>query len=315
MQFLVLLPLFLLPLVVKANFILTIFIFAFILGILAVGLNVIFGYAGQLSMFQGASFGLGAYATYLVSTQLGLSFWLALVVSGVFVVLISLIVGAICFRSGVRAFYFALITLAFAELARLIVLNWSDVTKGAQGLMVLDPISISLPGYQKILIDDSLSWYYLSLVVLTIGLLLCAALMRSSVGRSLSAIRLNEDLAQTLGINTFRYKLFSFVVADLYAVVAGSLYGFYSTFIDPSYLSLTQSLDTLTMLLLGGVGTLFGPILGALLLTGLPHTISIPAEARLMLIGAILIFVILVMPKGIAGSVQGLFRRGGRDVS
>jgi branched-chain amino acid transport system permease protein len=124
------------------------------------------------------------------------------------------------------------------------------------------------------------------------------------MGRSFGAIRLNEDLARTLGINVFRYKLVSFAVGSALASFAGGLYGYYTGYIDPGYLGINQSMEVLAMVLLGGQGTLTGPIVGSLVLTGLPHVIDLPAEARAMLYGAILIFTILVMPRGIVGTLN-----------
>jgi branched-chain amino acid transport system permease protein len=133
-------------------------------------------------------------------------------------------------------------------------------------------------------------------------------LMRSWIGRNFSAIRLNEDLAQTLGIDTFRYKLLAFTISNVVAAFAGALYGFYTGYIDPAYLAVTQSLDAIAMVLLGGVSTILGPVVGALVLTSLPHLIELPAELRVAVYGMILILVILLMPRGIVGLVAGLFR-------
>jgi branched-chain amino acid transport system permease protein len=124
------------------------------------------------------------------------------------------------------------------------------------------------------------------------------------MGRCFGAIRLNEDLARTLGINVFRYKLLSFAIGNALASFAGGLYGYYTGYIDPGYLGINQSMEVLAMVLLGGQGTLTGPIVGSLVLTGLPHAIDLRAELRAVLFGAILIFTILVMPRGIVGTLN-----------
>jgi branched-chain amino acid transport system permease protein len=125
--------------------------------------------------------------------------------------------------------------------------------------------------------------------------------LASWIGRCLAAIRLNEQLGETLGVNVVLYKLLSFVIGSVLAGLIGCFYGFYTGFIEPQYLSITQSLDIIAMVLLGGVNSLFGPVIGGLVLTALPHVIDLSAELRIILYGAILIFVILVMPRGIFG--------------
>jgi branched-chain amino acid transport system permease protein len=298
-------PFYLLPLVSRSEVLLTILIFTFVLGILAIGFNVVFGGAGQLTMFHAAAFGIGAYATYLSMQGFGTSFWLGYLVAVALIIVLSIVIGWICFKFRLKEFYFAVVTLAFAELARLVVLNWTSVTNGTLGLLVLDKPEVWLPGMGLMKINGTLPWYFFSLVCLTVVVLFSILLMRSWIGRNLSAIRLNEDLAQTLGINTFQHKLFAFTVSNVIASFAGALFGFYTGYIEPTYLSVTQSLDAIAMVLLGGVSSIMGPLVGSLILMSLPHVIHFSAEARIAVFGAILILVILLMPQGI----MGLFKR------
>lgn len=293
-----------LPLVLHSNFILTIFIFSFILGMAAVSFNLVFGFTGQLSMFHAAAFGFGAYITYLAVSRWHVSFWVGLLPAIAFTIAISLVVGAICFKFKLKAFYFAVVTLAFSELARLVVLNWNSVTNGTLGLMVLDKPVLWIPGAGYMKIDGTTAWYYFSLVGLMLTVAVCAIVLRSWIGRCFAAIRLNEDLAQTLGIDIFRYKLLSFLIANVLAALAGGLYAFYIGYIEPSYLSIAQSLDIIAMVLLGGRSSIIGPIVGAFVLTGLPHVIELSAELRVMLYGLILILTILLMPNGIIGTLM-----------
>ena len=296
-----LLPLYLVPIVTQNEVLLTILIFTYILSILAIGFNIVFGYAGQLTMFHGAAFGLGGYGTYLVLTKLGVSFWLALVPMFAGIMVLSLLVGWVCFKFRLREFYFAVVTLAFSELARLLVLNWNSLTNGTLGLLVLDKPTVWVPGAGVMKVDGTRAWYLLTLTSLFLGTVLSEGLVRSWIGRNFAAIRLNEDLAQTLGINTSRYKLMAFGISNMLAAFAGALFGFYSNYIEPAQLSITQSLDAIAMVLLGGMGSILGPIVGAFLLTGLPHVIEFSAELRAAAYGAILILAILVMPRGIVG--------------
>jgi len=305
---LLLIPFYVLPLLVQSDVVLTVLIFTFVLSILAIGFNIVFGGAGQLTMFHAAAFGIGGYVTFLSMLRFGISFWLGFGVAVAVVIVTSIVIGWICFKFRLKEFYFAVVTLAFAELCRLVALNWNSVTNGTLGMLVLEKPTVWLPGMGVVKIEQTLPWYFLTLVCLTGILIFSALLMRSWIGRNFSAIRLNEDLAQTLGIDTFRYKLLAFTISNVVAAFAGALYGFYTGYIDPAYLSVTQSLDAIAMVLLGGVSTILGPVVGALVLTSLPHLIELPAELRVAVYGMILILVILLMPRGIVGLVAGLLR-------
>jgi branched-chain amino acid transport system permease protein len=295
-------PLFAVPLVLHNDVALTILVFTFILGILAVSFNLIFGYTGQLSMFHAAAFGIGAYATQLAMDHLGVSFWIGMVIAVLAVTAISLVVGTICFRFRLKEFYFAIVTLAFSEMARLIILNWSSFTNGSLGINLTTKPMLWVPG-GAVAIEGTRNWYYLSLISLIATVMLCARVVHSWMGRCFAAIRINDELADTLGINVFRYKLVSFLIGNAGAAVAGALYGFYLGYIEPGYLSIDQSLAIVAMVLLGGRGTVAGPILGAFILTSLPHVINFSAEMRVLVYGLILVFTILAMPMGIAGAI------------
>lgn len=295
------LPLFAVPLVLRNDVALTILVFTFILGILAVSFNLIFGYTGQLSMFHAAAFGIAAYATHLSMAHLGVSFWIGTVIAVLIVTAISLVVGTICFRFRLKEFYFAIVTLAFSEIARLVILNWSSFTNGTLGINLTEKPTLWLPGSGLIPVEGTRMWYYLTLVALIATVFVCTRVVHSWMGRCFAAIRLNDELADTLGINVFRYKLISFLIGNAGAAVAGSLYAFYLGYIEPNYLSIEQSLAIIAMALLGGRQPVAGPILGAFVLTALPHVIEFSAELRILIYGLILILTILVMPSGIMG--------------
>jgi len=298
------LPLLFLPLVLHNAVALTILIFTFILGILAVSFNLIFGYTGQLSMFHAAAFGIAAYATHLAIAHLGVAFWIGALVAIAVVIMISLVVGTICFRFRLEAFYFAIVTLAFSEMARLIILNWSGFTNGSLGINLIEKPTLWLPGRGVVGVDGTQMWYYLALAALIGTVFVCSQIVNSWIGRCFAAIRLNDDLSDTLGINVFRYKLISFLVGNAAAALAGTLYAYYLGYIEPNYLSIDQSLAIVAMVLLGGRGSVAGPIVGALVLTALPHVINLSAELRLLVYGLILILTILLMPRGITGMLM-----------
>ncbi|MEO7116088.1 MAG: branched-chain amino acid ABC transporter permease [Caldimonas sp.] len=298
---LLLLPLALVPAFVSNSVVLTILIFTFILGIFAISFNLIFGFTGQLSLFHSAAFGLSAYATYLSMTHWGISFWLGMLTAIVFVTLISIVIGAICFRFKLRELYFAIVTLAFSELARLVILNWNSFTNGSLGINFTVTPTLWIPGRGVIPVAGTTMWYYVSLVAVILAVIVYSRIVHSWMGRCFAAIRLNDELGDTLGINVFRYKLISFVAGNAGAAVAGSLYSFYISYIDPNYLSIDQSLAVIAMALLGGREFVAAPLVGALVLTALPHLLDVSAEWRLLIYGLILILTMLLMPRGIVG--------------
>lgn len=288
------------PLVIKSDSTFAIVTFGFLLASLAVSFNLIFGFTGQLSFFHAASFGVAAYMTAILVGDYGLNFWVAILAAILVVAVLSVVVGTICFRFKLREFYFAVVTLAFSEMIRLVVVNWNSVTNGTLGMTVTVQPILWLPS-GPVALSGPRVWYYVSLCVLLVTYVICQRVLTSWIGRCLAAIRLNEQLGETLGVNIFAYKLLSFVIGSALAGLTGGFYGFYAGFIEPQYLSITQSLDIIAMVLLGGVDSLFGPVIGGLVLTALPHAIDLSAELRIILYGAILIFVILVMPRGIFG--------------
>lgn len=303
----------LLPLAVRSDLVLTVLVFSFLLGMLAVSFNLIFGFTGQLSLFHAAAFGIGAYATHIFTSRAGISWWAGLLLAAALVAAISAVVGVICFRFRLREFYFAVVTLAFSEIARLVVLNWTSVTNGSLGIVLADKPTLALAGF-SLKLDGTVRWYYASLAALVATLVVCARVLGSWMGRCFAAIRLNDELGQALGIAVFRYKLVAFVLGSTLGAAAGGLYGAYLGFLEPAYLGVEQSLAIVAAVLLGGRRTVTAPVVGALVLTALPHVIHLSAEVRAMVYGSILILAILLLPEGISGSVGALLekrRRGG----
>jgi branched-chain amino acid transport system permease protein len=298
-----------LPLAFNSDVVLTILVFSYLQGMLAVSFNLIFGFTGQLSMFHAAAFGIAAYATHLFMQHLGVAYWSATILAAALVAAVSVVVGAICFRFRLREFYFAVVTLAFSEMARLTVLNWNSLTNGSLGINLQEKPLFWMPGTGLIKLESTLAWYYLSLVALGATLLVCWRMVHSWMGRCFAAIRMNDELGDTLGINVFRYKLTAFVVGNMMAAVAGSLYAYFLGSLEPGFLSIDQSLGIVAMVLLGGRSVVAAQVVGAFVLTTLPHLIHFSAEIRSIVYGAILIFTILLMPQGIFGSLWQIMRR------
>ena len=248
------LPLFAVPLVFHNEVALTILIFTFILGILAVSFNLIFGYTGQLSMFHAAAFGIAAYATLLCRWRIsGSPFWIGASIAIVIVTLISLVVGTICFRFRLEGVLFR---HCDAGVFRDRAADHPELEQLHQRLarhqFTLDkPIALATRQWSGARRGHAM-WYYLRLVALILSVFVCTRVVHSWMGRCFAAIRLNDELADTLGINVFRYKLTSFLIGNAGAAVAGALYAYYISYVEPNYLSIEQSLAIIAMVLLGG---------------------------------------------------------------
>jgi ABC-type branched-subunit amino acid transport system permease subunit len=166
-------------------------------------------------------------------SRLDVSFWVGAIIAIIVVIALSLVVGTICFRFRLREFYFAVVTLAFSEMMRLVILNWNSFTNGSLGINLTMTPAIWLPG-GVVPVAGTRMWYYLSLVSLLFVVFVCTRVVQSWMGRCLAAIRLNDELAETLGINVFLYKLISFLIGNTGAAIAGALYAFYLGYIEPA---------------------------------------------------------------------------------
>ena len=235
---------------------------------------------GLLSLANAAFMGIGAYVSALLTLQLGWSFPAVLLAGGVAPALVALIIGAPVLR--LAGVYLAMATLAFGEVVRITVLNL-DITGGPEGL---NGIPLVTEG-----------WHIVLLLALTVyGL---ARLRRSKVGRAFEAIKEDEVAARLMGINVDRYKLLAFVLGALIAGVAGALNAHFTFFISPREYGFENAVDILTMTVLGGTSSLFGPMLGATILALLPEMLRFLHDFRALVNGAVLVLVVLFLPKGI----------------
>ena len=185
------------PWFVKSDSMLAIAIYGFMAASLAVSFNLIFGFTGQLSMFHAASFGVSAYVVTILVTSFGWNFWLAIPCALALVVVLSLIVGTICFRFKLKEFYFAVVTMAFSEVLRLITLNWNSVTNGSLGITVVEKPTLWTP-WGTLTFSSGFSWYYVTLALLAFVFIICHRVLASWIGQCLAAIRLNDQLGETL---------------------------------------------------------------------------------------------------------------------
>jgi branched-chain amino acid transport system permease protein len=256
--------------------------------ILALGLNIITGLTGQLSLGHAAFMSIGAFTGAILTLKMGLPFGLNLILSGSMAALFGIIIGFPTLR--LSGDYLAITTLGFAEILKVIFLNL-DITNRALGLSVPPPhTSIPLP-----------FWVLLMTILAVIAMSL---LQNSRLGRALKAIREDEIAAEAMGINATRYKIQAFTIGAFYAGIGGCLYGHFIAYINPSDFAFLKSIDILNMVVLGGLGSIPGTILGASLLTTAPEFLGFMKQYRMLVYGIILILLMIFRPNGLMGGVN-----------
>lgn len=300
---------FALPQLVTVPYFMHLIILALIWVILAQGQNLIQGFVGYVSIAQAGFMGIGAYFSTLLSVKLGWSVWTTLWIAPLFTALVSVLVGYPSLR--VKGHYFAIVTLAYNMVIFTILLTFSSVTGGEAGISnVPRPSEFSFLGWVMNFEGRSNTAYYI--LVLLSALLasgLCAIILHSRVGRVLVAIRQNETLADAMGVSTWRYKLFAFVVSAGLAGFAGALYAHYIGFLNPEPFGVDQSLNAILAVILGGSGTLAGPVVGAFAVTFLPEYLRIADSFRLVTYGFILVVATIFLPRGLVPVALDLVTR------
>ena len=273
---------------------------ALLFGAIAMSLDLLMGYTGLVSFGHAAFYGLGAYATAILMERGIVSVWasigFAVVVVGLYAFVVSY------FATARRGIYFALLTLIFAEVVYTFF-RYTQTFGGSDGIQGL-PDATLLPG---VAIDTPARKYYLVLVYLLAAWTICRVVVASHFGRVLVAIRENEDRARFLGYNVQRYKMGACMISALLTGVGGAVYPMRSAFATPDLLVWTESGEFIISVMIGGLGTLVGPILGGVFFTILRDKVSSVVDWYFIVIGAVLIIIVLFMPKGLLG-LRRLFR-------
>jgi branched-chain amino acid transport system permease protein len=275
---------------------------------LALGLDFILGYAGQLNLGQSAFYGIGAYVCTLLVMRAGLPFWPALAAGTAGAGLAGLALSLFAVR--LRGHYLAIASLGFAVITYQVLLQWISLTEGPLGIYAIPPPPpLGLPGVGGVDFADPARLFYLVAAFAVLTYLLLDALVRSPIGDTLAAIREDEVSAAALGINTPAWKAFAFGVGSAVAGMAGGFYaGFIGTLVPDAFF-ITESFTILAMVVVGGLGTLIGPVAGAIVLTVLPEVLRDIGDFRLIVYGMSLTLVVLFIPGGIAAAVRALRRR------
>jgi len=268
--------------------------------IMCFSMNLIYGYTGQLSLGHAAFLGIGAYAFGLLTVKAHVGFWPAFVIAIGITGLLGFLIGIPALK--LRGPYFILVTLGFAVIVGVIVLAWIDLTGGANGLAgVPRPSPLPLPWGGTLRFESLLSMYYFTLFFLVLTGLFIHRLVHSLVGRKLIAISYNENLTESLGINTMMQKLLSFTISAMLAGIAGVLYASYNVVISPEVSQFARGMDVVAYLIVGGAGTMAGPIIGTLVLMAIPEVLQIMPYLKTLINGVILMMFIIFLPNGITG--------------
>jgi branched-chain amino acid transport system permease protein len=269
-----------------------------VMGILAISLDLLVGYAGLVSFGHAAFFGLAGYALAVLQRDFGLvSLWATLPLSLAVCGVAALIIGWFSVRTS--GIYFIMITLAFAQMLYYFF-NDSRAFGGSDGMFINAKPTIELFGWELVNLRNRVAFYYVTLGALVASYLFARMILLSPFGRVIAAIRSNEPRTRALGYATMHYKLAGFVIAGMLAGLSGYLGAAQFGIVNPAYMSWHQSGQALVVVILGGMGTLFGPVLGAFVLTLLEDFVSELTERWLIVIGAFVIAVVLLLPGGIA---------------
>ncbi len=261
--------------------------------LLSIGLNILIGYTGQLAFANAAMFGIGAYGTGLLQVRLGWPFWAAFPAGTVIAMTVGLAISLPALR--LRGLYLAVSTLAFAQFTQWIFLNWEDVTYGAGGFKTPTISFAPLP------VSKDVGLYYLSLLLVVVLFALAQNTVRSRLGRAFIAVRDSEIAAQSLGVDLLRYKALAFGISGFYAGVAGGLYSALLNFVSPEGYDLFQMVLQKAMIVVGGLGSIVGSVLGAGAIITTLEMLRKVKGAQEIAFGAILVGFILFMPGGIVG--------------
>jgi branched-chain amino acid transport system permease protein len=291
-----------LPLMLSSSFYLRVIALVYINALAVLGLNLLMGFAGQVSLGHAGFFGIGAYAVALGPTYLGMPSWASLIGGSALSALLAFVVGRPILR--LSGYYLAIATLGMGVLISMVVSNESNITGGPNGMEVP---RLVLFGWR---VAGPLTWYWISGVTLVIGVLVVVNLMESPTGRALRAIHDSETAARVLGVDVARYKLLAFVISAVFASIGGSYLVLLDGFVTPTTTSFLLSIEFVVMAVLGGLGSILGSIVGAAILVILPQFLTVFHDYEHIVLGTIIIVFLIFLPAGIVPAMASFVRRG-----
>ena len=270
--------------------------------LLALGLNMLMGYAGQISLGHAAFYGIGAYTTAIFTVHLGFSPWLALPAAILIAMAVAYIVGVPTLK--LSGYYLGMGTLGFGMIVNILFREWSSVTGGASGFVGIPPLSLG-----PISFAEGRNYFYLVWGLVLLSLIICHRIIDSRVGRGLRAIHDGEKAAAAVGVNTSRLKLQVFILSAAFTALAGFLYAHLVYFISPGSFGFLASIRMVTMVVIGGMASIWGSLLGASLLTLLPEWLHSFSEFEMMVYGLILMSVMIFLPRGLTRGLMDIYER------
>jgi branched-chain amino acid transport system permease protein len=271
-----------------------------IFAIVALGLNLLTGYAGQISLCHAAFFGVGAYATAILTQKAGVPFLLSLVIGALFTAVIGALAAVPAMR--LKNLYLAIATLGLGVVLQKIIFEWRSLTNGGGGFALPAP---SVAGYEL----GAIGLYYLTLLCLILGLWGAWNVSRGRTGRALLIIKESEIAAASLGIPSAQYKVTAFAISAFYAAIAGGLFAYLVRYINPESFNVGLSIAFLSMVVIGGLGTIGGSIMGAGFYVVVPELLRGIKDAPGLVFGLLLVIVMVLMPQGLWGLVRNVARR------
>lgn len=292
-----------LPLFIESSYVMGILCRILMYTVLAGSLNVINGYSGQFNIGHAGYYLIGSYAEAILATNLGVSFWLALPAAGIITAFVGYLVCQPTLK--LKGTYLAIVTLGFSEIIRLVALNWTSLTGGPNGIKGI-PVP-DLFGYR---ISRSNDFYYVFLVIAIIFFFVTKRVIDSRIGRAWISIREDELAAKSLGVESSRFKSTNFMYGAFWAGIAGAAFAPYFKFIDSTMFTLDEGFNILSMVIIGGQGTLIGPIVGATLVNFLTEALRPIAEFRLVAYAVLIIAMMWLRPQGLVGASNSILAGG-----
>lgn len=287
------------PFFVGNDYHLTVMSTAYLFAIATLGLNLIVGYTGQFNLAHASFMAIGAYTVGILTVDHGYSYWLSFFLAGVVTVAIGLPLGWVSLR--LKGHYFSIFTMCVGYIIFLVIEKWEDLTHGPVGI-------IGIPGPEPIgelAFESPIAQYYLMFFFLVLAVWVMRRIVNSLLGRTFMAIRNGDDLAEALGINLMRNKLTAFLLSVLYAGWAGALYAGFVRFLGPDLAGVQHTFDMTVYVLVGGLGTLIGPLLGSISVPWLTQYLQFLQEYRFLIFGPILILLVIYLPHGVVGTWLG----------
>ena len=289
----------LIPLVVRQSYYMGILCRILLYATLAGSLNAINGYSGQTCIGHAGFFCIGAYCEAILATRLGLSFWMVLPIAGIVTAIFGGVVALPTLK--MKGIYLSIVTLGFSEIVRLVALNWEGLTGGPMGIK-----GIPVPTIFGLQFSGSKTYYYIFLAIAVLFVFITGRVIRSRVGRAWTAIREDELAAKSLGVQTRFYKATNFMYGAFWAGIAGAAYAPYVRFIDSTMFSLDEGFNILSMVIIGGQGTLVGPVVGSVIVNLLTELLRPVGQWRMVAYGLLIILMMWWRPQGLAGASDSI---------